>query len=190
MVHQLLRALEEGERAAAALTAKLGSRADTARQLAYRLYTLCEWKKWAPEGLAYNGLVQSWPEIACHRPRGRGRVSTRQIFWRGVGHGYHQLRTCWQIPGTAQNGAGSFPGAGAGSPLRQILVTQVTEHWHYDPSWPNEQEQPHLDVAAFYGYCGSSGMRSSAKSSVMPSAALSVSCGKFATRGPSGGLLQ
>jgi putative DNA methylase len=64
MVHQLLRALQEGERAAAALTAKLGSRADTARQLAYRLYTLCERKKWAPEGLAYNGLVQSWPEIA------------------------------------------------------------------------------------------------------------------------------
>jgi putative DNA methylase len=32
--------------------------------LAYRLYTLCERKKRAAEALAYNGLVQSWPEIA------------------------------------------------------------------------------------------------------------------------------
>lgn len=26
-------------------------------------YTICERKKRAAEGLAYNGLVQSWPEI-------------------------------------------------------------------------------------------------------------------------------
>jgi putative DNA methylase len=32
--------------------------------LAYRLYTVCERKKRAAEALAYNGLVQSWPEIA------------------------------------------------------------------------------------------------------------------------------
>jgi putative DNA methylase len=32
--------------------------------LAYRLYTLCERKKRAAEALAYNGLVQSWPEIS------------------------------------------------------------------------------------------------------------------------------
>jgi hypothetical protein len=29
----------------------------------YRLYTLCERKKRATEALAYNSLVQSWPEI-------------------------------------------------------------------------------------------------------------------------------
>ena len=33
------------------------------RELAYRLYTLCERKKRAADVLAYNGLVQSWPEI-------------------------------------------------------------------------------------------------------------------------------
>lgn len=33
------------------------------RELAYRLYTLCERKKRAAEALSYNGLVQSWPEI-------------------------------------------------------------------------------------------------------------------------------
>ena len=64
MVHQLIRVLEAGgESAAAALVAKLGSQAETARELAYRLYTLCERKKRAPEALSYNGLVQSWPEI-------------------------------------------------------------------------------------------------------------------------------
>jgi len=63
VVHHLIRALEEGEGAAAALVAKLGAKAETARELAYRLYTLCERKKRAAEALAYNGLVQSWPEI-------------------------------------------------------------------------------------------------------------------------------
>jgi putative DNA methylase len=53
-----------GEGAAAELIAKLGSKAEVARELAYRLYTLCERKKRAAEALAYNGLVQSWPEIA------------------------------------------------------------------------------------------------------------------------------
>jgi putative DNA methylase len=60
----LIRVLEAGgESAAADLMAKLGSQAEVARELAYRLYTLCERKKRAPEALAYNGLVQSWPEI-------------------------------------------------------------------------------------------------------------------------------
>ncbi|AUB80101.1 DUF1156 domain-containing protein [Candidatus Thiodictyon syntrophicum] len=64
MVHQLIRVLESGgEGAAAVLVAKLGSKAETARELCYRLYTLCERKKRATEAMAYNGLVQSWPEI-------------------------------------------------------------------------------------------------------------------------------
>ncbi len=64
MVHHLIRALEAGgESAAAELVAKLGAKAEVARELAYRLYTLCERKKRAAEALSYNGLVQSWPEI-------------------------------------------------------------------------------------------------------------------------------
>ena len=64
MVHQLIRTLEaSGEAAAGRLVAKLGAKAEVARELAYRLYNLCERKKRAPEALAYNGLVQSWPEI-------------------------------------------------------------------------------------------------------------------------------
>lgn len=63
-VHHLVRALESGgEPAAALLVAKLGSKAEIARELAYRLYTVCERKKRAAEALSYNALVQSWPEI-------------------------------------------------------------------------------------------------------------------------------
>ncbi|HUP24006.1 MAG TPA: DUF1156 domain-containing protein [Thermoanaerobaculia bacterium] len=73
IVHHLVRALEAGgESAAADLVAKLGAKAELARELAYRLYILCERKKRAPEALAYNGLVQSWPEIARlaqHQPK-------------------------------------------------------------------------------------------------------------------------
>jgi len=64
VVHQLVRALEAGgETAAANLVGKLGSKAESARELAYRLYTICERKKRATQALSYNALVQSWPEI-------------------------------------------------------------------------------------------------------------------------------
>ena len=64
MVHHLVRALEAGgESAAAELAAQLGAKAEVARELCYRLYTLCERKKRTAEALSYNSLVQSWPEI-------------------------------------------------------------------------------------------------------------------------------
>jgi len=73
IVHQLIRTLQGGgEAGAARLVATLGSKAEIARELAYRLFSLCERKKRAAEALAYNGLVQSWPEItrlARERPR-------------------------------------------------------------------------------------------------------------------------
>lgn len=64
MVHHLIRVLEAGgEGAAAEIVAKLGAKAEVARELCYRLYTLCERKKRSAEALSYNALVQSWPEI-------------------------------------------------------------------------------------------------------------------------------
>jgi putative DNA methylase len=63
-VHHLVGALEGGgESAAAEIVTKLAGRAEVARELAYRLYTICERKKRAPEAISYNALVQSWPEI-------------------------------------------------------------------------------------------------------------------------------
>ena len=64
-VHHLIRALETGgEKGAARVVSRLGTSADIARELAYRLYTICERKRRAAEALSYNSLVQSWPEIA------------------------------------------------------------------------------------------------------------------------------
>lgn len=64
VVHHLVQVLGHGgEAAAAVLVTELGAKAETARELAYRLYSLCDRKKRASDALAYNGLVQSWPEI-------------------------------------------------------------------------------------------------------------------------------
>ena len=52
------------KQAAAALVGNLGGVAETARELAYRLYAIAERTKRAREALWYNALVQSWPEIA------------------------------------------------------------------------------------------------------------------------------
>lgn len=72
----LIRTLEEqGEPAAAALLDKLGGMADTARDLAYRLYAICERKKWADEALAYNALVIAWPELTKLAAAARGRAA-------------------------------------------------------------------------------------------------------------------
>ncbi len=82
VVHQLIRVLGSGgESAAATLVAKLGSKAETARELAYRLYTICERKKRAAEALAYNGLVQSFPEIVrLAREGGKPRAEQGALF--------------------------------------------------------------------------------------------------------------
>ncbi len=79
IVQHLIRALvTEGETGAAQLLAKIGERGEGARDLAYRLYGICERKKWAEEALAYNGLVVSWPEIsrlAADVPSGEAQTS-------------------------------------------------------------------------------------------------------------------
>ncbi len=64
MVHHLVRVLTQiGEMASAQLAARIGEKTDTARELAYRLFAASERKNRAAEALAYNSLVQSWPEI-------------------------------------------------------------------------------------------------------------------------------
>jgi putative DNA methylase len=73
---QLIRALEtQGETGAGALLAKLNGAGDAARDLAYRLYTTCERKGWAQDGLAYNSLVVAWAEIVRQGAGVRGRGS-------------------------------------------------------------------------------------------------------------------
>ncbi len=84
IVQYLIRALEtEGETGAASLLSRIGERAETARDLAYRLYGICERKKWAEEALAYNGLVTSWPEItllASQNPSGAEAQASMDLY--------------------------------------------------------------------------------------------------------------
>ncbi len=61
--HLVKRLDEAGESGAAALLGRLGATAEQARDLAYRLYTICERKGWAEEARAYNGLLVAWPEL-------------------------------------------------------------------------------------------------------------------------------
>ena len=60
----LIKRLEKSESEAAQLVKRLGAgQSEDARALAYRLYSICERKKWSQEARAYNSLVVAWPEI-------------------------------------------------------------------------------------------------------------------------------
>ena len=71
-LHHLIRALRTGgETAAGVILAKLGPRIEAVRQLAYRLYTLCERKKWAEDARAYNELIATWQAIEAVAPKSK-----------------------------------------------------------------------------------------------------------------------
>jgi putative DNA methylase len=61
--HHLSRALKNSETVAGALLSKMPEKAEPVRQLAYRLYTLCERKGWAEDARNYNELITSWYAI-------------------------------------------------------------------------------------------------------------------------------
>ncbi len=76
-LHHLIRVHDAGgEQAAATLVGNLGGVAETARELAYRLYAIAERTKRAREALWYNALVQSWPEIARLAREKRGEQAS------------------------------------------------------------------------------------------------------------------
>ena len=66
VTQQLVRVLwDEGSEAKAGdLVRRLGGVSEVARDLAYRLYAICERRGWADDALGFNALVTSWPEIA------------------------------------------------------------------------------------------------------------------------------
>lgn len=65
VTQHLIRSLDQkGEKETANLKSKIGGMAEIARDLAYRLYTLCERKGWAEEAGYYNSLVVAWPSMA------------------------------------------------------------------------------------------------------------------------------
>jgi putative DNA methylase len=65
VTQQLVKALwdEGSESGAADLVRRLGGLGESARDLAYRLYAICERRGWTEDALGFNALVTSWPEI-------------------------------------------------------------------------------------------------------------------------------
>lgn len=61
--HLIKRLEEQGEEASSALLKQLGPTADLARDLSYRLYSVCERRGWAEDARAYNSLITAWPEL-------------------------------------------------------------------------------------------------------------------------------
>jgi putative DNA methylase len=63
-LHQLIRVFKtDGETGAGKVLAAIQAKAESTRQLAYRLYTLCERAGWAEDARAYNEIVTSWSAI-------------------------------------------------------------------------------------------------------------------------------
>ena len=71
--HYLAAALEHGgvlgsqhsAGGAARLARDLGGNGEPAKELAYRLYAICDAKGWASEARRYNALADAWPEISA-----------------------------------------------------------------------------------------------------------------------------
>ena len=80
VVHHLIRTLDTGEEATMKLLARVRSvdaaKADAARDLAYRLYSMSERRKRAQDALGYNALVLAWPELEKLAARASRRETT------------------------------------------------------------------------------------------------------------------
>ena len=64
VLHQMIRVFkQQGETGTGAVLAAVASKTEAARQLAYRLYTLCERAGWAEDARAYNEIITSWSAI-------------------------------------------------------------------------------------------------------------------------------
>jgi putative DNA methylase len=70
-----------GDEATAELLRKIGPSGEIARDLAYRLFNVCEKRKWSQEAQSYNALVLGWPEIArLARENRRGEPQQEGLF--------------------------------------------------------------------------------------------------------------
>ena len=79
--HQLVRVhSQRGDAAAADIMANIGGDAETARDLAYRLYRICDLRNRPQEALGYNALVRSWGEISGLASQARQAPTEPNMF--------------------------------------------------------------------------------------------------------------
>jgi putative DNA methylase len=70
VLHHIIRVFKaEGESGAGAVLASAQAKAEATRQLAYRIYTLCERAGWAEDARAYNEIITSWSAIEAAATR-------------------------------------------------------------------------------------------------------------------------
>lgn len=69
------------EGCAKAVSNMLGANVERAKELAYRLYTIADRKKWTQEAYAYNALIVAWPEIQSRAAELKASQPTqRELF--------------------------------------------------------------------------------------------------------------
>ena len=79
--HQLVRVHSQGGDAAAAdIMANIGAYSETARDLAYRLFRICDLRNRPQEALGYNALVRSWGEISGLATQARQAPTEPNMF--------------------------------------------------------------------------------------------------------------
>ena len=80
---KLARAMEEGgiEACAALVRDVMDSRAEKAKALAYRLFTIAERKGWQKDAMAYNSLVISWQDIQARAAELQAIQPVQEGLW-------------------------------------------------------------------------------------------------------------
>ena len=80
LAQQLVRALDAGGTRTCAQHVLLVSpvRAEHAKALAYRLFTIADKRGWTAEALVYNGLVTSWNDISAEATKLRHVTGSQQ----------------------------------------------------------------------------------------------------------------
>lgn len=64
ILHHIIRIFKsQGESGAGRILAAVVAKVEATRQLAYRMYTLCERAGWSEDARAYNEIITSWPAI-------------------------------------------------------------------------------------------------------------------------------
>ncbi|GLV56342.1 hypothetical protein KDH_31830 [Dictyobacter sp. S3.2.2.5] len=82
MIYALLdgRGEQGGEIGAASILRQTLSLSESVRDLAYRLYTICERQGWAQEAMAYNALITSWSQITNLAYKEAGATQQESLF--------------------------------------------------------------------------------------------------------------
>lgn len=70
----------DGEKGAANILRVAGAQSEMVRDLAYRLYTICEKKGWSSDARLYNNLVTDWSSMIRHVHNENSAIQQERLF--------------------------------------------------------------------------------------------------------------